>query len=215
MIVTIDGPAGVGKSSVARGLADRLGFRFLDTGAMYRAMAFAALQQSVDLHDPQALAELVHAVDLQLDNDQALVNGTDVTREIRLPEVTEAVRFVADNLQVRAHLSALQRRLADGGNIVSEGRDQGTIVFPTAKCKVFLTASAEIRARRRRDEMLAQGLPVSLNEVLKQQKLRDRHDSERPVGRLQKANDAVELITDDLSHQQVLDALEELVRKRL
>jgi cytidylate kinase len=215
MIVTIDGPAGAGKSSVARALAQRLGFRFLDTGAMYRAVALAALQQGVDLQDAQALADLAEQLTIELQGTDVLLNGVKVTDQIRTPQVTQAVRFAADNLTVRRRLSALQRRAAAGGSIVTEGRDQGTVVFPDADCKFFLTASPQERARRRYLEMQDRGLYVSEQEVLQQQTDRDRQDGERPVGRLEKAEDAIEVSTDGLHVDQVIDRLEQLVRQRL
>jgi CMP/dCMP kinase len=214
MIVTIDGPAGAGKSSVARALAQRLGFRFLDTGAMYRAVAWAALQHQVDLRDAAALAALIPQLELDVQNSHVRLNGVDVTDQIRSPEVTQAVRYVADCLPIREYLSELQRRAAEGGSIVTEGRDQGTVVFPDAQCKIFLTASAAERARRRWQELQARGEQVPQEEVLRQQTERDRQDSNRPVGRLQKADDAVEVCTDGLDVSQVIDRLESIVRSR-
>ena len=146
MIVTIDGPAGAGKSSAARALAERLGFRFLDTGAMYRAVAWAALRRGIDVRDTAALDSLIPQLELNLRGTHVLLNGEDVTHQIRTPEVTHAVRFAADSVPVRQFLSKLQRQIADAGSIVTEGRDQGTVVFPDADCKIFLTASpAELR----------------------------------------------------------------------
>jgi cytidylate kinase len=215
MIVTIDGPAGAGKSSVARALAGRLGFRFLDTGAMYRAVAWAALQHDVNLQDPSALAELIVRLDINVDDHRVLLGGEDVTAQIRSPEVTQAVRFVADSLPVRRHLSTLQRRAAAEGSIITEGRDQGTMVFPDAECKIFLTASPAERARRRCRELRDQGVEISEEEVLRQQTERDRHDADRPVGRLQRADDAIEFCTDGLEVEQVIDRLEAVVRRRI
>jgi cytidylate kinase len=215
MIVTIDGPAGAGKSSVARALAQRLGFRFLDTGAMYRAVALAALEREVNLREPAALADLIEALELELDDRRVLLAGRDVTDQIRSPEVTQAVRFAADSLPVRRHLSMLQRRAAADGSIVTEGRDQGTMVFPDADCKIFLTASPAARARRRCRELREQGVEVSEEEVLKQQTERDRQDAERPVGRLRRADDAIEFCTDGLEVEQVIERLEAIVRERL
>jgi cytidylate kinase len=214
MIVTIDGPAGAGKSSVARALARRLGFRFLDTGAMYRAVALAALQRGVNLQDPAALADLLPQIQLELRGTQVLLAGADVTEAIRKPEVTQAVRYVADSVVVRSHLSLLQRQAAAEGSIVTEGRDQGTVVFPDAQCKFYLTASPHERARRRYRELTAQGVDTSETEVLEQQTLRDRHDRDRPVGRLERAADAIELCTDGLTVDQVIDRLETLVHQR-
>ena len=166
MIITIDGPAGAGKSTIARKLADRLGFRFLDTGAMYRAVAWSALEREIDLGNAAALADLVESLKLELDGKSVHIDGQDVTSEIRSHEVTEAVRHVADNPDVRSNLTQLQRVLAGNGNIVTEGRDQGTVVFPKAKFKFYLTASAEERARRRVGQLRKQGHDVSPNEIL-------------------------------------------------
>jgi cytidylate kinase len=215
MIVTIDGPAGAGKSSVAQRLAERLGFRYLDTGAMYRAVALAALERQVNLQDAAALGRLVRELNVELRHEVVLLDGRDVTAAIRAPEVTSAVRYVADSVPVRTHLTALQRRIAEGGNIVTEGRDQGSVVFPEAPCKFYLTASADERARRRQQELMERGLNVSWDEILEQQAQRDQQDAERPVGALRKAADAIELHSDNLSPEQVIDELERLVRQRL
>ncbi len=210
MIITIDGPAGAGKSTIARKLADRLGFRFLDTGAMYRAVAWSALQRGLELSDTSAIADLVGTLRLELDGNTIRLDGQDISAEIRSQDVTEAVRHVADNPDVRASLSQLQRVLAGNGNIVTEGRDQGTVVFPDADFKFYLTASAEERARRRSEQMRRQGYEVATEEILLQQNQRDEHDAKRPVGRLMKAEDAIEVSTDGLSIEQVLDKLESI-----
>ena len=212
MIVAIDGPAGAGKSSVSRALARSLGFRFLDTGAMYRAVTWKALHRGVDLHDADALADLVSDLELRIDGDVVSVDGQDVSHLIRTPEITAAIRFIADNLQVRQHLSALQRRLAAGVDMVTEGRDQGTTVFPDADCKIFLTASDDVRARRRFEELRERGITTTLADVLRQLRLRDQQDTQREVGSLQKADDAVELVTDNLDEAEVVRQLEQIVR---
>lgn len=213
MIITIDGPAGAGKSSVAKALARRLGFRFLDTGAMYRAVALAALRRGMPKNDPTALADLARRIHIELKDDQVFLDGENVTEAIRAMDVTSVVHYVADNPEVRAELVRLQRRLAEGKNVVTEGRDQGTAAFPNAECKIFLTASPEERARRRLRQLAARGAKVQFEELLDQQNERDRRDASRPVGRLIKAADAVELVTDGLTQQQVIDRLEELVRQ--
>ena len=146
MVVTIDGPAGAGKSSVARALARRLGYSFLDTGAMYRAVALAAQRRGVPWSDSQGLANLTRRITIRLSDDAVFLDGEDVTRAIRSPDITEATRHVADNVPVRRQLAHLQRQIAQGGEYVTEGRDQGTVVFPDARCKIFLTASAAERA---------------------------------------------------------------------
>jgi len=215
MIVTIDGPAGAGKSTVARALARRLGFRFLDTGAMYRAVALAGLRRGVDWDRPDQLAELARLLRLEVVGDRLLLDGEDVTEAVRSSEVTAATRHAADNIQIRAMLVELQRRLAADGDFVTEGRDQGTVAFPNAQCKVFLTASPEERARRRLRDLHAQGEDASFDEVLADQKRRDDEDYSRPVGALKRAPDAVEMCTDGMTLDEVVGAMETLVRQRL
>ena len=210
MIVTIDGPAGAGKSSVARALARRLGFRFLDTGAMYRAVALAGLRRGLDWDSPDVLARLAQQLDIQVSGDRIVIDGEDVTEVVRTSEVTAVTRYAADNPQVREHLVQLQRVLARNDDIVAEGRDQGTVVFPNAECKIFLTASPEERARRRLRDLQSQREPATLEQVLAAQQRRDREDASRPIGPLIPAPDAVEVCTDGLALEQVVDKLESL-----
>ena len=212
MIVAIDGPAGAGKSSVARALAHRLGFGFLDTGAMYRAVALAGLRQHVDFADTHAVAQLAREITITLDRDRVLLDGDDVTHEIRTLAVTSVTHYAANNAAVREHLVGLQRQFAVGQNVVTEGRDQGTVVFPDAECKIFLTASPQERARRRHLDLLAHGEHVTLAEVLADQNERDLRDASRDVGPLKPADDATTLNTDGLSAEEVVDRLEALVR---
>lgn len=214
MIITLDGPAGAGKSSMARALAKRLGYRFLDTGAMYRAIALAAMRRNVDWSDSATLAELVGHVRVELQNEHVFLDGEDVTDLIRTPEVTASVHYVADNPAVRQQLVDQQRRVARGKNIVCEGRDQGTVAFPDAECKIFLTATPAERARRRWKELEARGQVVAFDVLLEQQNERDRRDTTRPVGRLVRAEDAVEVVSDGMSVDEVLAHLEGLVRAR-
>jgi cytidylate kinase len=214
MIVTIDGPAGAGKSSAAKGLARRLGFRFLDTGAMYRAVTFAARERQVDLTDAAALTELARGLRVVLAADRVLVDGEDVTEAIRRFDITTAIHHAADNPGVRGQLVLWQRSAAEGDNVVTEGRDQGTVVFPQAECKIFLVADERERARRRFDDLVARGERVTFEDVLDNQRLRDARDSSRPVGALRKADDAIEVSTDGLSPQEVVEKLEVIVRAR-
>ncbi len=212
MIVTIDGPAGAGKSSIARAVADRLGFEFLDTGAMYRAATYGALQAGLDMTDVEALVGYVGAIELAWNDDRIFLDGQDVTDEIRTPQVTAAIRSIADPPEIRERLSRQQRQIASGRNMVTEGRDQGAEVFPDAECKIFLTASPEERARRRQQQLIESGRPASFEEVLAAQNRRDLEDRLRPVGRLRAAPDAVVVATDGMTSDEVLAAVLEIVR---
>ncbi len=215
MIVTIDGPAGAGKSTIARRLAERLGFRFLDTGAMYRAVALAAAEQGLDWNEPQQLVTLTRNLDVRVTEDCVLVDGRDVTEKIRLPEVTAVTRYTANNPGVREILVERQREAAGNDDIVTDGRDQGTVVFPDAECKVFLTASPLERARRRARELEARGQHVAVETVLEEQNRRDASDAGRSVGPLTAAPDAINVPTDGLTPDEVLDRLEALVREKM
>lgn len=213
MIITIDGPAGAGKSSVARALARRLGFAFLDTGAMYRAVALAGKRAGLDWDEIDDLADLAQRIELTLEGDRIFLDGEDVSEEIRTSAVTAVTRYAADNPKVRCRLVELQRKAAKGKNIVTEGRDQGTVAFPDAECKIFLTASPEERARRRLNDLQAKGEPVTLEQVLAAQARRDKEDSCRTVGPLVPAKDAIHVSTDCLTVDEVVDKLEDIVRK--
>ena len=215
MIVAIDGPAGAGKSSIARRLAERLGFQFLDTGAMYRAVALAAIRQGLAERDGERIARLAESLSIELRHERTILNGEDVSAAIRTSEVSAAVYLAADNVAVRRRLVELQRQIADDRDTVTEGRDQGTVAFPHAECKIFLTASPEERARRRCEELKARGEPATFDEVLAQQQDRDRRDAARPVGTLLKAADALEVITDGLTPEEVVGRLERIVRARV
>lgn len=213
MIITIDGPAGAGKSSVARALARRLGFAYLDTGAMYRAVALAGKRKGLDWDQADDLADLARRIDLNLEDDRIYLDGEDVSEEIRTSAVTAVTRYAADNHLVRNHLVGLQRAAAMGKNIVTEGRDQGTLAFPNAECKIFLTASPRERAQRRLRDLTAKGEPVTIEQVLAAQARRDEEDSSRALGALIPAPDAIEVSTDGLTLDQVIDKLENIVRK--
>jgi len=215
MIVTIDGPAGAGKSTVARALARRLGFRFLDTGAMYRTVALAAVQNDLKWDRPHDLVELAGRIHIELAEDRVYLDGVDVSTDIRTTEITAVTHYAANNPGVRAILVEQQKRAVGDDDIVTEGRDQGTVVFPHAECKIFLTAGPEERARRRAEELQARGEQVTVEEVLADQSRRDERDSSRKVGPLAAAPDAVEVNTDGLDREQVIDRLESLVRERM
>lgn len=215
MIVTIDGPAGAGKSSIARRLAERLGFQFLDTGAMYRAVALAALRRGLGDADADAIGRLADELSIEMQHERTILNGEDVSAAIRTSEVSAGVYLAADNVIVRRRMVELQRQIADKRDTVTEGRDQGTVAFPKAECKIFLTASPEVRAQRRHGELAARGEFIALSEVLAQQVDRDRRDAARPVGALVKADGAAEIWTDGLSPEEVVDRLEAIVRGKV
>lgn len=207
MIITIDGPAGSGKSTVARILAHRLGLRFLDTGAMYRAVALAVLRSHTSQHDVQAVSEIAAGCSIRFDDNRLLLNQQDVTSEIRLPEVATAASIVASNPAVRASLVQQQQQIGESGGLVTEGRDQGTVVFPHARHKYFLTASLDARTRRRLAELDQKGQPGSWEEIREQIRQRDERDEKRALAPMKPADDAVIVDTSELTIEQVVELL--------
>ncbi|MEI6635837.1 MAG: (d)CMP kinase [Planctomycetota bacterium] len=214
MIITLDGPAGAGKSSAARALATRLGWCYMDTGAMYRAVALIALDRLVSLDDATRIAMLAESLAIAFRDGRVFVGDRDVSTEIRTARVTAATRPVADAPPVREVMKQMQRRIAAGIDVVTEGRDQGSEVFPDAEVKVFLTASPVERALRRHREETARGVPLSLDDVLDAQNRRDEGDRTRPVGAMQPAADAVLVETDGLTQEEVVDRLVRLIEAR-
>jgi cytidylate kinase len=209
MVIAIDGPAAAGKSTVARALADMLGLTYLDSGAMYRSVALAALRAGVDPDDGAALRRVARDLEIDLAGGRVWLDGEDVTEEIRAPEVSSAASRVAVHPEVRAAMIERQRTLLAAGDYVAEGRDIGTVVSPGALLKVFLTATDDERARRRAAET---GDP--LPDVLSAQSRRDARDREREHGALRPADDAVEMDTTGLSVEEVVDRVVALVRER-
>jgi cytidylate kinase len=199
MVIAIDGPAGAGKSTVARAVAGEIGFTYLDSGAMYRCVALAALEGGAELDDGEAVGALAEALAIEFDGQRVLLGGDDVSEEIRTAEVSAAASHVSVHPRVRKAMVERQRDLIAAGRYVAEGRDIGTVVSPDSPLKIFLTASDEERARRRAAET---GEPVE--EVLAAQRRRDARDTERAHGALRSARDAVEIDTTGLSLDEVV-----------
>jgi CMP/dCMP kinase len=216
-VITIDGPAGAGKSSLARRLAKLLGFDFLDTGGMYRCVTWGVLQRELDpARQPEAVAHLAERLEIEMRGERFWVDGQEVTDAIRQPEIGRAIGPVSDNPAVRRRLVELQRQWAGGRRLVTEGRDQGSVVFPNAALKIFLTASPEERARRRWEQLGGGGdRQLTLERILADQIRRDAQDEARPYGGLRAAPDAVHLGTDSLTLPQVTERLIDLARQRL
>jgi CMP/dCMP kinase len=209
MVIAIDGPAGAGKSTVARALAGKLGFTYLDSGAMYRCVALAALESGNGLEDGEALGELAEGLEIGFDGRRVLLGARDVSDEIRTPDVTAAASRVSVHPRVREAMVARQQQLIEAGRYVAEGRDIGTVVSPDSPLKIFLTASDEERARRRAAET-----GEDFATVLAAQRRRDARDTEREHGALRAAADAVELDTTGFSLQEVVARVVVLARER-
>ncbi len=218
-IVAIDGPAGAGKSTVARRVAETLGFAFLDTGAMYRAATWWAMHRGIDLSDGNALADATRAMPLELIETaqglQVLVDGHDISADIRTPEVTREIWRLDQNPEVRAHLVELQRRFGARRPTVAEGRDMGTVVFPVARCKIFLDASLDERTRRRMKELEDKGMAVDFETLRAEIHERDEKTRTRAVAPLRRADDAELVDTTGLGIDQVVDAIVTLARRKL
>lgn len=218
-IVAIDGPAGAGKSTTAREVARILKFAFLDTGAMYRAATWRAINQGVDLDDAAAIVATTAAMRLEIEEGEGgqsvRVNGVDVSDAIRTPEITRQIFKLDQNSQIRAQLVELQRRFGEQQPTVAEGRDIGTVVFPKARCKIYLDASLETRADRRARQLQEKGIAVDRAKLLEELNERDEQSRNRADSPLRRADDAVLLDTTSLSFEEAVDAIVALARKRL
>ena len=219
LIITIDGPAASGKSTVARLLARKLGASYLDTGAMYRAVTLAAMQAGIDLSDENKLISITQAHEFQfsLKNDKLVVciDGADVTEQIRQPQVTANARYIASATKVREKLVQMQRQFAAGQQkIVTEGRDQGTVAFSDADIKFYLMADSAERARRRQAELQAKGVSENLEKIQRALEARDKSDQSRAVGPLKPAQDAIVIDTTNLSIEQVVEKLLGYVKEK-
>ncbi|GAE34532.1 (d)CMP kinase [Halalkalibacter akibai] len=218
MNIAIDGPAGAGKSTVAKLVAEQLSFLYIDTGAMYRALTYAALKEGVELTNGQALNHLLNGLTITLQHEKSgvsvLLNDEDVTEVIRNKDVTANVSLVSSHESVRLEMVERQRTLADKGHAVLDGRDIGTFVLPDAKLKVFLTASVEERARRRYEEHQAKGIVSDLEQLKNDIAKRDELDSTREFAPLKQAADAIVIDTTTLSIPEVADSIIELAKER-
>lgn len=216
--ITIDGPAGAGKSTVAKAIAEALGYTYLDTGAMYRAVAWKGLQEGIPPEDEEAYTRLANEMEIRFattdKGQRVFVDGVDVTEALRTPEVTRLSSPVSAISGVRRVLVAQQQQMGRCGGVVAEGRDTGTVVFPDAEVKIFLTASEEERARRRWLERVAQGERVTLEEILVQQRQRDQRDSSRADSPLRPADEAVWIDTTHMTREAVIQRILELCRTR-
>lgn len=210
-IIAVDGPSGAGKSTVSQKLAEKMGYLYLDTGAMYRAAALKALRMGLDLDDPDSVAKIKDELEIDLvkgpDCLRVLLGGEDVSNEIRRPDMGMAASRISRHRAIREKLWSLQRRLGEKGGVVAEGRDMGTVVFPRADFKFFVTASAEERARRRYSELAQKGYQVDYNEVLEDVKKRDEQDSKRELAPLKSAEDAVLVDTTSLNIEQTVEKI--------
>jgi len=212
--IAIDGPAGAGKSTIAKIVADRLGYKYLDTGAMYRAVCWVARDMNISYADEAGLAGIVKDLELNLDyshgNTEVFIGACNITKDIRSLEISDAVPIVAQSASVRSALVVLQQRLSHAGGVVVDGRDIGTVVLPDAELKIFLTASVEERARRRWLELTNNGVEIDYSELKKTIEARDYTDSNRALSPLSKAIDAVEIDTTGMTIDQVSERICEL-----
>ncbi len=218
-MIAIDGPAGSGKSTVARLVADKLGYLYIDTGAMYRAVALEALRRGLTLEQQDEIIDIANELEMQFSRDESgnlklIVDGEDVSEEIRLPEVTELSSPVSAIPEVRRRLVELQRQMGARGGVVMEGRDIQTVVFPEAQVKIFLTASEDERVRRRLAELQQKGVNATFAEVKRTLMERDERDTARDVAPLLKAEDGVELNTDGLTVEEVAKAVLDIVKAK-
>lgn len=216
MIVAVDGPAGSGKGTVTKRIEKELGFLNLDTGATYRCVALEMLRKGISLENEEEIIKVANEINIEINNqndkDIILLNGEDVSKEIRTKEVTAIVSQVSSILKVREIMVDVQRKLATGKDVIVEGRDIGTVVFPNADVKIYLDASEEIRAKRRYKENIENGIEVTYEEVLENIKMRDYNDMHKKVGSLKKADDAILVDSTDLTIDEVVARIKEIIR---
>lgn len=217
MIVAVDGPAGSGKGTVTKEIEKELGFLNLDTGATYRCVALEVLRKGLNLNDKEKIIEIANNIDIKInstgDKDIILLDNEDVSKEIRTKEVTAIVSQVSSIIPVREKMVEVQRKLAKGKDVIVEGRDIGTVVFPNADIKIYLDASEEIRAKRRYQENVQNGIDMTYEEVLENVKMRDYNDMNKKVGALKKADDAIIIDSSNLTINQVVEKLKDIIIK--
>ena len=216
MIVAVDGPAGSGKGTVTKRIEEELGFLNLDTGATYRCVALQTLRENLDLSDEEKIIEIANNIDIKIDNtghkDIILLNGEDVSKEIRTKEVTAIVSQISSIIPVREKMVEVQRNLAKGKNVIVEGRDIGTVVFPNADVKIYLDASEEIRAKRRYEENIQNGIDTKYEEVLENVKMRDYNDMHKEFGALKKADNAIVVDSTNLTIEEVVEKVKDIIK---
>ena len=218
--VAIDGPAGAGKSTIARRLAEELGYRYVDTGAIYRTVAYFMDLWGVSPKDADGVNRYIDELTVGIEYDEdglqhMLMNGMDVTKDIRTPDISQKASLISAHACVRDMLLDMQRELAEQNNVVMDGRDIGTVVLPKATVKIFLTASPEVRAKRRCDELNAKGQKADYNKVLKDIQQRDYQDTHRDIAPLKMCRDSIKVDTSDMTIDQVLEALKEIVAQKV
>lgn len=218
--IAIDGPAGAGKSTIAKRVAEELNFMYVDTGALYRAVALCAIQKNIEPDDSQRVSEMLSEIKVQLAFNYrfekvVLLDGKDVSSRIRTPEVSMAASKISALPQVRAYLLDLQRDIAKENNVIMDGRDIGTVVLPDARVKIFLTASPQVRAERRYKELSEKGANVSFDEVLRDVNERDYNDSHRKTAPLKPAEDSVFVDTTDLDFEQSVEKIISVIKERI
>ena len=216
MIVAVDGPAGSGKGTVTKKIEEELGFLNLDTGATYRCVALQTLREGLSLDNEKEIIEIANNIDIKIDNtgnnDIILLNGEDVSKEIRTKEVTAIVSQISSIIPVRERMVEVQRSLSKGKNVIVEGGDIGTIVFPNADVKIYLDASEEIRAKRRYEENVQNGIDTTYEEVLENVKMRDYNYMHKPYGALKKADDAIVVDSTNLSIEEVVEKIIKIIK---
>lgn len=218
--VAIDGPAGAGKSTIARRLAAELGYRYVDTGAIYRTVAYFMDLWGVSPKDVDGVNRYIDELTVEIEYDEdglqhMMMNGMDVTKDIRTPDISQKASLISAHACVRDMLLDMQRELAAQNNVVMDGRDIGTVVLPHATVKIFLTASPEVRAKRRCDELSAKGQKVDYNKVLKDIQQRDYQDTHREIAPLKMSRDSIEVDTSDMTIEEVLEKLKEIVVQKV